>query len=276
LPEIDGEERPADIPRIAVVGRPNVGKSTLVNTLFGEERVVVSDVPGTTRDPIDTTVEYDGRHYVFTDTAGIRRRGRIERGVEGYSVARALTAMGRSDLAVLILDAVEGITEQDTKIAGLILKQGRGCIILVNKWDLKAGEAEARDRYSLELRRRLRFLPWAPILFGSAMKPDSVTNLFPHLDRVMAAFIQRVPTGLLNKFVQDIIAENPLPIRKGKPSKAIKSVFMTQVASKPPTFAFFVGRPQDVQKHYLRYLEKRIREQYGFPGCPIRILVRQK
>ncbi len=276
LPEVDGETEPTDLPRVAVVGRPNVGKSTLVNTLLGEDRVLVSDMPGTTRDAIDTAVSYQGRGYVFTDTAGIRRRGRIERGVEGFSVSRALTAMGRSDLAVLILDAVEGITEQDTKIAGLILKQGRACIILVNKWDLRADEAAARDQYSLELHRRLRFLPWAPILFGSAMKPDCVTDLFLQIDRVMAAFTHRVPTGLLNKFVQEIIAENPLPIRKGKPSKAVKSVFMTQVATKPPTFAFFVGQPQDVEKTYVRYLENRIREQYGFPGCPIRILIRQK
>jgi GTP-binding protein len=237
---------------------------------------LVSDLPGTTRDPIDTVVGYQGRHYVLTDTAGIRRRGRIEPGVEGYSVSRALTAMGRSDLAVLIVDAVEGITEQDTKIAGLILKQGRACLILVNKWDLRAGDATAYEQYSRELRRRLRFLPWAPIIFGSAMKPDTVTDLFPHIDRVMAAFTRRIPTGLLNKFVQTIIARNPLPIRKGKPSKAIKSVFITQVAMKPPTFAFFVGQPQEVGQTYLRFLEKQIREEYGFSGCPIRILVRQK
>ena len=276
LPEAGGENGVADAPRVAVVGRPNVGKSTLINTLLGEERVVVSDLPGTTRDPIDTAVEYQGRYYVFTDTAGIRRRGRIERGIEGYSVSRALSAMGRSDMAVLILDAVEGITEQDTKIAGLILKQGRACIITVNKWDLRAGDADAHAQYTRELRRRLRFLPWAPVLFGSALKPDFVNELFVHIDRVMAAFVQRVPTGQLNQFVQAIIEENPLPIRKGKPSKAVKSVFITQVAMKPPTFAFFVGHPQEMGSTYLRFLEKRIREEYGFAGCPIRILLRQK
>ncbi|MBD0306078.1 MAG: ribosome biogenesis GTPase Der, partial [Nitrospiraceae bacterium] len=148
LPEAGGENDVAEAPRVAVVGRPNVGKSTLINTLLGEERVVVSDLPGTTRDPIDTAVEYQGRYYVFTDTAGIRRRGRIERGIEGYSVSRALSAMGRSDMAVLFLDAVEGITEQDTKIAGLILKQGRACIITVNKWDLRAGDADAHAQYT--------------------------------------------------------------------------------------------------------------------------------
>lgn len=277
LPASDSDASDArNHPRIAVVGRPNVGKSTLVNTLLGEERVLVSDVPGTTRDPIDTAVTYQDREYVFTDTAGIRRRGRVDEGLEGFSVSRALTAMGRSDVAILVLDAVEGITEQDTKIAGLILKQGRGCIVLVNKWDCRAGDPTAHVEYTRELRRRFRFLPWAPILFGSAMKPDTVTALFPEIDRVMAAFTRRVPTGALNAFVQGLLADNPLPIRKGKPSKATKSVFITQVATSPPTFAFFVARPQEVPKPYVRHLEKRIRERYEFPGCPIRILLRQK
>ena len=159
-------------PRIAIVGRPNVGKSTLINTLFGMERMVVSELPGTTRDCIDTVVSHKGQSYLFTDTAGMRRRGRIDRGIEWYSVARALRAMGRSDIAVLILDAVEGITEQDTKIAGLIMKQGRGCIVLVNKWDLREGEPDARERYTSDLHRRFAFLTWAPVIFGSALKPN--------------------------------------------------------------------------------------------------------
>ena len=170
LPEPAEDTAEKEIPRIAVVGRPNVGKSTLVNTLFGQERMVVSEVPGTTRDAIDTLVTYQGRRYLFTDTAGIRRRGRVERGIEGYSVARAMRAMGRSDVAVLVLDGVEGITEQDTKIIGLVLKQGRACVLLVNKWDLRTGEAGARDRYTQELKRRLPFVPWAPVHFGSALK----------------------------------------------------------------------------------------------------------
>jgi GTPase len=277
LPHSSEETDPSESPpRIAVVGRPNVGKSTLINTLLGQDRMVVFELPGTTRDAIDTLVTYRGRSYILTDTAGIRRRGRIERGIEGYSVARAMRAMGRSDVALLLLDAVEGITEQDTKIAGLALKQGRACLLLVNKWDLCQSNETARGRYELELRRRLPFLPWAPVLFGSALKPESISEVFPLVDQVVTAFTTRAPTGQLNKFLQEVIDQNPLPVRRGKPSKAVKSVFMTQVATKPPVFALFVGHPQDVGKTYLRFLENRLREQYQFSGSPIRILVKQK
>ena len=275
-PSSEGTDPSESPPRIAVVGRPNVGKSTLINTLLGQDRMVVFELPGTTRDAIDTLVNYRGRSYILTDTAGIRRRGRIERGIEGYSVGRAMRAMGRSDVALLLLDAVEGITEQDTKIAGLALKQGRACIVLVNKWDLRQSNENARRQYELELLRRLPFLPWAPVLFGSALKPDSISEVFPLVDQVVTAFTARAPTGQLNKFLQEVIDQNPLPVRRGKPSKAVKSVFMTQVATKPPVFALFVGHPQDVGKTYLRFLENRLREQYQFSGSPIRILVRQK
>jgi GTP-binding protein len=271
-----GTDGAPEKPRIAIIGRPNVGKSTMINGLVGQTRVVVSDEPGTTRDSIDTAISHDGNEYILTDTAGIRRRGRIERGIEGYSVMRALKAMGRSDIAVLVLDAEAGITEQDTKIAGLILKQGRACIVVVNKWDLREAEPQARKAFLLELRRRFPFLAWAPVLFGSALKPDSVNQLFPVIDRVMAEFTKRVPTGLLNKFLQEVIAENPIPVRKGRPAKARKAVFMTQVATRPPVFALFVGQPGDLTKTYLRFLENRLRKQYDFSGCLIRILPRAK
>src|SRR5207244_613930 len=188
-------QQPAPPPVVAIVGRPNVGKSTLINTLLGQERMVVFELPGTTRDSVDTTVSHRGRSYIFTDTAGIRRRGRIERGIEGYSVARAMRAMGRSDVALLILDAVEGITEQDTKIAGLALKQGRACLLLVNKWDLRQGDDAARRQYELDLRRRLPFLPWAPVLFGSALIPDSVSEGFPRVAQVVSASSSRTASG---------------------------------------------------------------------------------
>ncbi len=268
--ELDCEE-PA-MTRVAVVGRPNVGKSTLVNTLLGEARVLVSDVPGTTRDPVDTHLEHQGRHFMLTDTAGLRRRGRVERGIEGYSVAGTMKALGRSDIGLLLLDGVEGVTEQDTKIAGLIQKQGRGCIMLVNKWDLRQGQPHAKDRFSLDLDRRFPFFTFVPIAFGSAHETETIVHLFGTITRVMNMFSYRVPTGRLNQFLQKALAKHPMSMKKGHPTK---SVFMTQVAIKPPTFALFVGKSVTLTSAYLRYLENQLRETFGFEGTPLRILVRK-
>ena len=276
LPSADEPDDLQQLPRVAVVGRPNVGKSTLVNALLGEERVVVSDIPGTTRDPIDSLVAHHDQCYVFTDTAGIRRRGKIDRGVEGYSVLRSLRAIGRSDIAVLILDGLEGVTEQDTKIAGAILKQGRACILLINKWDLRAGDPKARQAYERELRRRFPFLTWAPVLYGSALKPESIRRLFPLLKDVHTMFTKRILTGVLNTWLQKILVSHPLPARKHKPSAVTKSAFITQVATKPPVFALFVGHPEDLTSSYLRYLENQLRETYQFTGTPLRLMVRKK
>jgi GTP-binding protein len=276
LPSADESDQLQQLPRVAVVGRPNVGKSTLVNALLGEERVVVSDIPGTTRDPIDSLVTHQDQRYVFTDTAGIRRRGKVDRGVEGYSVLRSLRAIGRSDIAVLLLDGLEGVTEQDTKIAGAILKQGRACILLINKWDLRAGDPKARQAYELELRRRFPFLTWAPVLYGSALKSESVGRLFPLLKSVHGMFTKRVPTGMLNTWLQKILVTRPLPTRKHKPSAITKSAFITQVATKPPVFALFVGHPEDLTPSYLKYLENQLRETYQFTGTPLRLMVRKK
>lgn len=276
LPETSEEDPGAAIPRIAIVGRPNVGKSTLINTVLGQERVVVSNVPGTTRDSIDSLAAYQGRHYLFTDTAGIRRRGKVERGIEGHSVARALRAIGRSDVGILLLDAEEGITEQDTKIAGLILRQGRACILVVNKWDLKEGDIDAREAYKGNLRRKFPFLAWAPVLFTSALKPDRLRGLFTLIDQVVMSFNKRIPTGTLNHLFQTILTDHPLPVRRGKPAKAAKSAFITQVATRPPVFVLFVGHPEDMTAAYLRYLENRLREEYRFSGTPIRLFARHK
>jgi GTP-binding protein len=276
LPSADEPDDLQQLPRVAVVGRPNVGKSTLVNALLGEERVVVSDIPGTTRDPIDSLVAHHDQCYVFTDTAGIRRRGKIDRGVEGYSVLRSLRAIGRSDIAVLILDGLEGVTEQDTKIAGAILKQGRACILLINKWDLRVGDPKARQEYERELRRRFPFLTWAPVLYGSALKPESIRRLFPLLKDVHTMFTKRILTGVLNTWLQKILVSHPLPARKHKPSAVTKSAFITQVATKPPVFALFVGHPEGLTSSYLRYLENQLRETYQFTGTPLRLMVRKK
>lgn len=276
LPSTEESDELQQLPRVAIVGRPNVGKSTLVNALLGEERVVVSNVPGTTRDPVDSLVTHQDQSYVFTDTAGIRRRGKIDRGIEGYSVLRSLRAIGRSDIAVLLLDGVEGATEQDTKIAGAILKQGRACILLINKWDLRAGDQNARQAYELEFHRRFPFLAWAPVLYGSALKPESIRRLFPLLKDVHGMFTKRVSTGALNIWLQKILETHPLPARKHKPTAGTKSAFMTQVATKPPVFVLFVGHPEDITPAYLKYLENQLRETYLFTGTPLRIMVRKK
>src|SRR5262249_30226930 len=234
LPSVDEHQELQTMPRVADVGRPNVGKFTLVNAVLGEDRVVVSDVPGTTRDSIDSLALHQGKRYLFTDTAGIRRSGKIDRGIEGYSVVRSHLAIGRSDLGILLLDATEGVTEQDTKIAGIIIKQGRACFLLVNKWDLREGDSLARQEVELELRRRFPFLTWAPVLLVSGAHPEPLTQLFPTIDRVFAAFSKRIPTGALNKSLQEILATHPLPVRKGKPTKITKSAFMPRVATQPP------------------------------------------
>ncbi len=273
LPALEHDLTETAMTRVAVVGRPNVGKSTLVNTMLGEDRVLVSDVPGTTRDPIDTYIKRQGRQFLFTDTAGLRRRGRVEPGVEGYSVARTMKALGRSDIGVLLLDGVEGVTEQDTKIAGLIQKQGRGCIMLINKWDLRQDQPRAKGKFSSELHRHFPFFTFVPIVFGSALSPETIDHLFGVITQVMKTFSYRVPTGRLNQFLQKALADNPLSGKKGNP---LKSLFITQVAIKPPTFALFAGKSAVITPGYLRYMENQLRATFGFEGTPLRILVRRK
>ncbi len=272
-PRDQNEDLFDNAPRIAVVGRPNVGKSTLVNLILGEDRLVVSNQPGTTRDPVDTKISYQDTSYVLTDTAGIRRRGKIDRGIEGYSVARAMRSLGRSDVAVLLLDGSEGVTEQDTKIAGLIQRQGRGCVMMVNKWDLRVDDHEARASYEQELRRRFSFFGYVPVVFSSALDPKTVPQIFPKVDQVISEFGKRIPTGQLNQFLQRALENNPLPLRAGNP---VKSVYITQVATKPPTFVLFVRHSGDVNTTYQRYLENALREAFGFIGTPIKVLVRNK
>ena len=273
IPPPAGEAPPAEIPKIAVVGRPNVGKSTFINTLLGETRLIVSDVPGTTRDSIDTLVRHKKAEYLFIDTAGIRRRGKIDPGVERYSVARAMRSLGRADLALLILDGVEGVTEQDTKIAGLALRGGRACVLFVNKWDLRAGDPDAKTKFEAELHRQFSFLTWAPVLYGSALQRKTVTAVFPLVDQALRGFTSRIPTGRLNRFFQETIARNPLPIRKGKP---VHSAYITQVATKPPTFVLFCRNAETIGAPYLRFLENRIREECGLIGTPIRLFAKPK
>ena len=259
------------IPHIAVVGRPNVGKSTLINAITREERMVVSDRPGTTRDSIDTLVTYYKKQYRFIDTAGIRRRGRIDRGVERYSVLRALKSLGRADVALLVLDSTEGPTEQDAKIAGLALRMGRAVIVMINKWDLQEAGEVPREAYRRQVRHQMPFLSWAPLFFGSAMRSKTVPRVYALIDQVMATYSMRVPSGRLNRFFHGVLETTPPPVTQGKRTSAS---FITQVAVQPPTFVLFTGHPRAFRATYVRFLENRIREEWGFDGTPLRIRVK--
>ena len=270
---VEPEEAAVVAPRVAMVGRPNVGKSTLINVLMGEDRLVTDATPGTTRDSIDSRVRHDDKTYHFIDTAGIRRRGKIERGVERYSLSRALTAIERCDLAVVVLDAMEGIVEQDTKIIGQALKARKGCLILVNKWDLRRDDPKAREKVASELRRRLSFLPYAPILFMSAIKGPPVDEIFEKIDAIMTAYSRRISTGALNRAFEQAVTANPPPQRSGGP---VKLNYITQAETRPPTFVIFSNRPEQVKEPYLRYLENFLRETFDFTGTPLAIRLRKK
>ncbi|MBI3609577.1 MAG: ribosome biogenesis GTPase Der [Nitrospirae bacterium] len=267
------EDATAAVPKVAVVGRPNVGKSTLINTLLGEDRLVTDATPGTTRDTIDSRVRHDGKTYCFIDTAGIRRRGRIERGVERYSLSRALTAIERCDLAVVVLDAAEGIVEQDTKIIGQALKARKGCLILVNKWDRRRGDPKAREKIRSELERRLSFIPYAPVLFISALEGTPVKEIFEKIDAIVTAYSNRVSTGALNRAFERAVSTHPPPQRSGRP---VKLNYITQAEVRPPTFVIFSNRPEQVKEPYLRYLENFLRDSFDFTGTPLAIRIRKK
>jgi GTP-binding protein len=261
------------VPKVAVVGRPNVGKSTLINNLLGEARLLTDSAPGTTRDAIDTLVVHQDRSYLFIDTAGIRRRGKIERGVERYSMARSLEAIGRCDLAVVLLDASEGIVEQDTKIIGQVLKAHKGCILLLNKWDLHQGDTKAQNKILSGLQRRLVFVPFAPLIRISALKDEGLNGVFKLLDQVMEAYTRRVTTGELNRWFRGLMESTPPPSQKGR---RIKLNYITQAGIKPPTFVVFANNPAGVAASYKKFLENRLREDFDLAMTPIRLLFREK
>lgn len=267
-----GEEVEDDRLRVALVGRPNVGKSSLLNRLLGEERAVVSDVPGTTRDAIDSVVTHDGEEIVLIDTAGIRRRGKVEPGIEKYSVLRSFRAIGRADVALLLIDAVEGITAQDVHIAGEIDRQGRGCVVVVNKWDaVPEKDAHTSARYLDDLGRELNFMRWAPVVFISALTGQRARKVLDEAILVQAARHERVPTARLNEFLERALEANP---PKGFRGRLARFTFVTQADAVPPTFVFFVNDPQAVHFTYQRYLENALRERYPFRGTPIRLRMR--
>lgn len=261
------------LPKIAVIGRPNVGKSSFINSLLGGQRMIVSNIPGTTRDSIDSIYTYYGRKYLLVDTAGIRSRGRISRGVEKYSVMRAMKSVERADVAVILIDASEGITEQDERIVGLAHEAGKGVIIVLNKWDLVEDKGKAYKKFMAEIGRRLKFVSYAPVLTVSAMTRRRVTKVFNEIDKVMTERERRVPTSELNRLFERIIAGHEPPLFLGK---RVKYYYITQTGIRPPTFVVFVNFPEGVHFSYLRYIENGLREAFGFSGTPLRIFVKPR
>lgn len=261
--------------KIAILGRPNAGKSTLLNKLIGEERSIVSPIAGTTRDAIDTKLRWHGQEFTLIDTAGIRRRGKIDPGVEKYSVIRALRALQRADVALLMVDiAADGsVTAQDAHIAGMLTESNAGVIVLVNKWDLIEKDTYTINTYMDAIKQDLNFLPYAPVLFISAETGQRIHRIMPMVLEVDEARHQRIPTGVLNKFMRDAVTYHPPPM-KGR--QQLKFFYATQVSVAPPTFVFFVNKPEWVHFGYHRYLENRLREQHPFSGTPIRFIFRAR
>ncbi|VBB06163.1 Hypothetical protein LUCI_1379 [Lucifera butyrica] len=257
--------------KVAVIGRPNVGKSSLVNALIGEERVIVSDIPGTTRDAIDTHFNKDGTDFVLIDTAGMRRKAKIDMPVERYSVIRSLRAVDRSDVVLMVIDAVDGITEQDKKIAGYAHEAGKAVVIVVNKWDLVEKDGKTSLRFTETIRGELAFMQYAPVLFASALTKQRVHRVTELVKYVAEQHAMRVATSVLNQVIEDAVAINPPPTDKGK---RLKIYFATQPDVKPPTFVFFVNEPEIMHFSYLRFLENKLREAFGFEGTPLKLVVR--
>lgn len=273
IESIPPAEEDEDTVHVALVGRPNVGKSSLTNALLGKERVIVSDIAGTTRDAIDTRWHHDGTDFVLIDTAGMRRKGKINLPIERYSVVRALRSIDRSDVTVLVLDAVEGVTEQDKKIAGYIHESGKGCIIIVNKWDLITKDSKTPLRYTEDIRRELAFLQYAPILYASALTHQRIDRLADLVKYVSEQRHMRVATGVLNELIADAQLTNPPPAKGGRP---LRIYYLTQASVAPPTFVLFINTPELLHFSYKRFIENRLRETFGFEGTPIRIVTRGK
>lgn len=273
FPQGAGEEEEDDRPRVAIVGKPNVGKSSIVNKLLGEQRVIVSDIAGTTRDAIDTEIKYNGREYVFIDTAGLRRKNKIKEELERYSIIRAVSAVERADVVLMVIDASEGVTEQDAKIAGIAHERGKGIVIVVNKWDAIEKNDKTMKEYENEIRRVLSFMPYAEIMYVSAVTGQRLVKLYDMIDMVIENQSMRVATGVLNEIMMEAVAMQQPPSDKGK---RLKLYYITQVAVKPPTFVIFVNDKELMHFSYTRYLENRIRDAFGFRGTSLKFFIRER
>ncbi len=270
--DLDAEEED-DRPKIAIVGKPNVGKSSIVNKLIGENRVIVSDIAGTTRDAVDTPVMHNGTEYVFIDTAGLRRKNKIKEELERYMIVRTVGAVERADVVIIVIDAVEGVTEQEAKIAGIAHERGKGVIIAVNKWDAIEKDDKTIYRFTEKVRDVLSYMPYAEITFVSAVTGQRLNKLFDLIDMVIANHAMRIGTGVLNEIMSEAVALQQPPSDKGK---RLKLFYITQVAVKPPTFVIFVNDKELMHFSYTRYIENRIRESFGFKGTPLRFIIRER
>ena len=273
FPESDMQDEEDDRPKIAVVGKPNVGKSSIINKLLGENRVIVSNIAGTTRDAIDTEVKWNGKEYVFIDTAGLRRKSKIKEELERYSIIRTVTAVERADVVVVVIDAVEGVTEQDAKIAGIAHDRGKGILVCVNKWDAIEKDDKTIYRYTNKVKEILSFMPYAEIMFVSAETGQRLPKLFEKIDMIIENQTMRIATGVLNEIMSEAIALQQPPSDKGK---RLKLYYITQVAVKPPTFVIFLNDKKLMHFSYTRYLENKIRDTFGFKGTSLKFIIRER
>ncbi len=260
-------------PKIAIIGKPNVGKSSIINKLVGENRVIVSDIAGTTRDAIDTPVKYNGKEYVLIDTAGLRRKNKIKEELEKYMIVRTVSAVERADVVCLVIDGEEGITEQDAKIAGIAHERGKGMIVVVNKWDLVEKDNKTVNEFTKKVRQVLSFAPYAEIMFVSAVTGQRLIKLYDMIDMVTENHSMRVATGVLNEIMTEAVAMQQPPTDKGK---RLKLFYITQVSVKPPTFVIFVNDKELMHFSYTRYIENQIRNSFGFKGTPLKFIIRER
>ena len=273
FPETSEDEEEDERPKVAIVGKPNVGKSSIINKLTGENRVIVSDIAGTTRDAIDTEVVYNGKEYVFIDTAGLRRKSKVKEELERYSIIRTVSAVERADVVLMVIDATEGITEQDAKIAGIAHDRGKGIVIVVNKWDAIEKNDKTIYEFQNKIRETLAYMPYAEMVFVSAVTGQRLPKLFETIDMVIENQTLRIATGVLNEIITEAVALQQPPSDKGK---RLKIYYTTQVSVKPPTFVIFVNDKQLMHFSYTRYLENKIRDTFGFKGTSLRFIIRER